>query len=125
MCIRDRGGHSSVRSIRVLRNVVTNYLRFFSGGLLGFLITPVMVHVLGNGNYGLWVTVFSITGYFGLIDQGIRPSLVRFISRDQALGDREALRKAINSAVAMFSVAGVLALGVTFVVAMNFERWFT
>lgn len=114
-----------MRSIRVLRNVVTNYLRFFAGGLLGFLITPVMVHVLGNGNYGLWVTVFSITGYFGLIDQGIRPSLVRFISRDQALGDREALRKAINSAVAMFTVAGVLALGVTFVVAMNFERWFT
>lgn len=114
-----------MRSIRVLRNVVTNYLRFFAGGLLGFLITPVMVHALGNGNYGLWVTVFSITGYFGLIDQGIRPSLVRFVSRDHALGDREALRKAINSAVAMFSVAGILALGVTFVVAMNFDRWFT
>ena len=68
-----------MRSIRVLRNVVTNYLRFFSGGLLGFLITPVMVHALGNGNYGLWVTVFSITGYFGLVDQGIRPSLVRWM----------------------------------------------
>jgi len=113
-----------VRSIRVLRNVVTNYLRFFAGGLLGFLITPVMVHALGNGDYGLWVTVFSITGYFGLIDQGIRPSLVRFVSRDHALGDRDALRGSINSAVAMFSVAGVLALIVSVVVATQFEHWF-
>ena len=43
-----------------------------------------MVHLLGDGDYGLWVTVFSLTGYFGLFDQGIRPSLVRYVSRDHA-----------------------------------------
>jgi O-antigen/teichoic acid export membrane protein len=108
----------------VLRNVVTNYLRFFAGGLLGMVITPIMVHALGDGDYGLWVTVFSLTGYFGLIDQGIRPSLVRFVSRDHALGDQEALRRTVNSALALFGVAGLLTVVVTGVVAGNFERWF-
>ncbi len=113
-----------MRSVRVLRNVVTNYLRFFAGGLLGMVVTPVMVHALGDGDYGLWVTVFSLTGYFGLIDQGIRPSLVRYVSRDHALGDHEGLRRTLNGALALFTLAGLLTLGVTAVVAGNFEHWF-
>lgn len=113
-----------MRSVRVLRNVVTNYLRFFAGGLLGMVITPVMVHALGDGDYGLWVTVFSLTGYFGLIDQGIRPSLVRFVSRDHARGDRDGLSRVLSSALALFTVAGLLTIGVTFVVAANFDHWF-
>jgi O-antigen/teichoic acid export membrane protein len=114
-----------LRSVRVLRNVVTNYLRFFVGGLLGFLITPVMVHLLGDGDYGLWITVFSFTGYFGLIDQGIRPSLVRYVSRDHARGDTDGLSRSINSALALFAAAGVITLLVTLVVASQFHHWFT
>jgi len=114
-----------LRSVRVLRNVVTNYLRFFAGGLLGMIVTPIMVHALGDGGYGLWVTVFSLTGYFGLIDQGIRPSLVRYVSRDHALGDQEGLRRTLNSALALFGVAGIVTLAATFVVAENFQHWFT
>jgi len=114
-----------LRSIRVLRNVVTNYLRLIIGGLLGFLITPVMVHLLGDRDYGLWVTVFSFTGYFGLIDQGIRPSLVRYVSRDHARGDREGLERTISSALALFAIAGVITLLVTVVVASQFQRWFS
>jgi len=114
-----------LRSIRVLRNVVTNYLRLIIGGLLGFLVTPVMVHVLGDRDYGLWVTVFSFTGYFGLIDQGIRPSLVRYVSRDHARGDHEGLERTISSALALFTIAGVITLIVTLVVATQFHRWFS
>jgi O-antigen/teichoic acid export membrane protein len=113
-----------MRSVRVLRNVVTNYLRFFSGGLISFLLTPLMVHLLGDGGYGLWVTVFSLTGYFGLVDQGIRPSLVRYISRHRAAGDEDALARTISSAMALYSLAGVVTLGVTAVVALNFGHWF-
>jgi O-antigen/teichoic acid export membrane protein len=114
-----------LRSIRVLRNVVTNYLRLIVGGLLGFLITPVMVHLLGDRDYGLWVTIFSFTGYFGLIDQGIRPSLVRYVSRDHTRGDHEGLERTISSALALFTIAGLVTLLVTVVVATQFHRWFS
>jgi len=113
-----------MRSVQVLRNVFTNYARFFAGGLISFLLTPVMVHLLGDGSYGLWVTVFSLTGYFGLVDQGIRPSLVRYVSRHKAAGDGDALARTVNSAVALYSGAGVLSLAITAVVAMNFGHWF-
>lgn len=113
-----------MRSVRVLRNVVTNYLRFFIGGLLGLVVTPLMVLLMGDGDYGLWVTVFSVTGYFGLFDQGIRPSLVRYISRDQARGDREGLARTLNSAIVLYTAVGVITLAATVVVAHGFPQWF-
>lgn len=113
-----------MRSVRVLRNVVTNYVRFFIGGLTGFVLTPIMVHWMGDGNYGLWVTVFSLTGYFGLIDQGIRPSLVRYVSRDAARGDTEGLNRTLNTALALFTSVGVLVMAGVAAVAFNFSHWF-
>jgi O-antigen/teichoic acid export membrane protein len=113
-----------LRSLRVLRNAASNYLRFFSGGLISFLLTPLMVHVLGDGGYGLWVAVFSLTGYFGLVDQGIRPSLVRYVARFRAVGDAEALSRTMSSALLMYGSAGVLTLAATGVAAAQFPHWF-
>ncbi len=113
-----------MRSVRVLRNVITNYLRFFAGGAISFLLTPLMVHTLGDGGYGLWVTVFSLTGYFGLVDQGIRPSLVRYVSRAQAAGDDDDLRRTISSAIALYAIAGIVTLAVCAVVSWRFGAWF-
>src|SRR4029077_21231774 len=115
--LRLRRRNVVIRSVRVLKNVLTNYLRFFLAGVIGFLVTPVMVHLLGDGDYGLWVTVFSLTGYFGLFDQGIRPSLVRYVARDHARGDTEGLQRTINTALALFSAVGVVALVITAVMA--------
>lgn len=113
-----------MRSVKVLRNVVTNYLRFLLAGVIGFALTPFMVHAMGDSHYGLWITVFSLTGYFGLFDQGIRPSLVRYVSRDHAAGDQDGLARTINSALALYTAVGALTLVAAFVVAANFARWF-
>ena len=113
-----------MRSIRVLRNVLTNYLRFFSAGVIGFLLTPVMVHALGDGGYGLWVTIFSLTGYFGLFDQGIRPSLVRYVSRDHARGDRDGLSRTLSSAMVLYTVVGLVTFAASVAVALTCGRWF-
>ena len=112
------------RGVRVLRNVVSSYLRFGVSGLMGFLITPVMVHLLGDRDYGLWVTIFSLTGYFGLFDQGIRPSLVRYLSRDHARGDFAGMRRTLSSALALYGGVGVVVLALTVVAAAIFPQVF-
>ncbi len=112
-----------MRSLRVLKNVITNYLRFFLGAVIAFALTPFMVHVMGDRDYGLWITVFSLTGYFGLFDQGIRPSLVRYVSREHAAGDHDALARTISSAFALYSSVGVVTMAVAVVVAMNASSW--
>jgi len=92
--------------------------------VVGVVLTPIMVHTLGDTGYGLWVTIFSLTGYFGLMDQGIRPSLVRYVSRHQAEGDGIALSRTLSSATALYGSVGVVTLLATFVAAANFATWF-
>lgn len=111
------------RTVRVARNAVSNYARFFGNGVVSFLLTPLMVHVLGDGGYGLWVTVFSLTGYFGLVDQGLRPSLVRYVSKERAAGDVDALSRTLTSAMLLYSCAGIVVMGATFVLASGFGHW--
>jgi O-antigen/teichoic acid export membrane protein len=103
--------------------VVTNYARLGLSAAIGFVLTPFMVHHMGDRDYGLWVTVFSLTGYFGLFDQGIRPSLVRYVSRDHALGDHEALARTINTAIVLYTALGVVTMAVAMVVAANASLW--
>lgn len=112
-----------MRSVRVLRNVITNYFRFFLAAVIGFVLTPFLVHNMGDRDYGLWVTVFSLTGYFGLFDQGIRPSLVRYVSREHAAGDHDALARTISSAFGLYTVVGVLTMLAACVVAFNASAW--
>lgn len=112
-----------MRSLRVLWNVITNYLRFFLAAVIGFVLTPLLVHHLGDQNYGLWTTVFSLTGYFGLFDQGIRPSLVRYVSRDHACGNREGLSRTISSAIALYTAVGAITMLVAVFVASRSDVW--
>lgn len=113
-----------MRTIRVLRNIGTNYLRMVVALFVGLVLTPIMVHTLGDTGYGLWVTIFALTGYFGLMDQGLRPSLVRYVSRHQAESDELALSRTLSTAAALYGSVGLLTLVATAIVAANFASWF-
>lgn len=101
------------RSVRVLRNVMTNYGRTLVSGVIGIWLTRFMLHALGKDTYGLWATIFSLTGYFGLFDQGIRPSLVRYLSRDHARGDLDGMRRTVSSALLLYGGVGALVMALT------------
>jgi O-antigen/teichoic acid export membrane protein len=90
---------------------------------VSFLLTPIMVRVLHEDGYGLWVTVFALTGYFGLVDQGLRPSLVRYVSKERAAQDDEALSRTLSSALMLYACAGAVVLAATLVVAQGFGQW--
>ena len=113
-----------MRSIRLLRNIASNYMSMAIGLLVGVVLTPIMVYGLGDADYGLWVAIFALTGYFGLFDRGIRPSLVRYVSKYKANEDADALSSTIGAALTLYTGAGLLTALVTLLVAWQFPVWF-
>src|SRR3954471_24230368 len=100
--------------IRALKNVVSSW-----GGLgvniaVGFFLSPFILHRLGDDAYGLWVLIFSLTGYYGIFDFGIRSSLVRYVSKFQATGDRDELTRLINTSFFTYTCLGLILLLPTF-----------
>src|SRR3984885_5244514 len=99
------------------RQLVTNVgSSWFSLGfdvLVGLFLSPFLLHWLGDTAFGIWVLIFSITGYYGLFDLGIRSSVVRYVSKFTANDDVEDLAKLINTSLFTYSCIGVLSLLVT------------
>jgi len=94
----------------ILRNILSNWAGLLLSVLIGFFLSPFVVHRLGNTGYGLWTLVVSLTGYFGLLDLGIRSSVGRYVARYLARQDRENVNRTVSTAFAMLAVGGLLVL---------------
>jgi O-antigen/teichoic acid export membrane protein len=103
---------------RILRNIFSNWTSYLVTMLVGFLLAPIIVRSLGNTGYGLWTLVISMTGYFGLLDLGIRSSVGRFVTRHLALNDEQNVNRTASTAFAMLACAGFAAFLVTLAIAV-------
>lgn len=104
----------------IIRNVFSNWASYLVTALIGFFLAPMVVHSLGNTGYGLWTLILSLTGYFGLLDLGLRSSVGRFVTRYMALHDEEGVNRTINTALLMLSFGGILAFATTVVTIQFF-----
>jgi O-antigen/teichoic acid export membrane protein len=103
----------------ILRNLFSTWMGYAVTLIVGFLLAPFVVHHLGPSSYGTWTLLTSLTGYFGMLDLGLRASVGRFISRHMTLGDEVSVNSTVTNAFAMLATAGTLALLSTFVFASD------
>jgi O-antigen/teichoic acid export membrane protein len=82
----------------ILRAVATSWLAVLVGAVVGFLLTPYLLHHIGDLEFGLYTLVTTLTGYYGLFDLGVRSAVLRFVSRALALHDREEINRVVASA---------------------------
>ena len=82
---------------QTIKNVTSSWMSLLVNGILGFFLAPFIIHHLGDDAYGLWILICSITGSYGLFDLGIRSSVVRYVSKFHAVGDREELSRLIST----------------------------
>ena len=104
---------SKINKRQIVTNVGSSWFSLGFDVLVGLFLSPFLLHWLGDTAFGIWVLIFSITGYYGLFDLGIRSSVVRYVSKFTANDDVEDLAKLINTSLFTYSCIGVLSLLVT------------
>jgi len=93
-------------------NILTTIVSF----LIAYAMTPVILHRLGNDAYGIWVFlgIFSISGYFSLLDLGLQGAAIKFVAEFFAKKDTDQLQKTISATLTIFlgmgACAGILLL---------------
>jgi O-antigen/teichoic acid export membrane protein len=90
--------------------------------VIAFILSPIVVHELGNRDYGIWEMLLSFCGYFGILELGLGPAIIRYVAREIALQNSEGLTRVFNSAFWGLLSAGLLALGVISLAAVWPER---
>lgn len=93
-------------------------LNFGLGLAVALVMTPIIVHSLGDRTYGLWVIIASFLGYYGLLDLGLSSAVNRHLSRAVGQNDPAEIRGVISTAFFLLSVVGAIALCLSIVFAM-------
>src|SRR5215471_8521694 len=100
---------------QILKNVGSGWFSLGVNVLVGIFLSPFILHHLGDDAFGLWILIFSVTGYYGLFDLGIRSSIVRYVAKYSATGEQEELNRLINTALFSYSGIGMLTMAITLV----------
>jgi len=109
---------------RLVANIFSNWANLFVNIVISFFLAPFVVHSLGDTYYGIWVIMMQFTGYLYLLDFGIRESVIRSVSKLNAVQNFDDLDEILNSSVFLYSAIGLLAFVVSVALAFFFGSIF-
>jgi len=102
---------------QILKNVGSSWFALGVNVLVGIFLSPYILHRLGDEAFGLWILIFSVTGYYGLFDLGIRSSIVRYVARYAATREQAELDRLVSTALATYSCIGAITMAITLAAA--------
>jgi len=81
--------------------------------MVAFYMMPFLVHTLGDTQYGLWVLVGTLTGYYGFLDFGLAAATQRYIAKHLGQQDFEKMNVVISSSLIIYAILGAVILAVS------------
>jgi len=102
---------------QILKNVGSSWSALAVNVLVGIFLSPFILHRLGDVAFGIWVLIFSVTGYYGLFDLGIRSSIIRYVSKYTATGESGKLACFVNTSFFTYTIIGVVSMALTTVLS--------
>jgi O-antigen/teichoic acid export membrane protein len=109
----------------MLRNIGSNWVVIVATMAATYVLTPFVIHALGQEGYGTWTLITAMTGYMSLLALGVPMASVRYLAQHIAEGDVEKINKTIGSCVGLYLMIGGAALligaALTVVFALAFE----
>ena len=100
----------SSRSFILFKNSSYNFLSQGLIIILSLWAIPILVHGMGNEKFGLLALLWSIVGYFSLLDFGISRATTKFLSEAIAHQDKKLSLKIIWISLLIVSLAGLVSL---------------
>jgi O-antigen/teichoic acid export membrane protein len=113
-----------LEKLQIIKNVGSSWFALGINILIGIFLSPFILHHLGDAAFGIWVLIFSLTGYYGIFDFGIRSSIIRFVSKFTATQDLDEVSGLINTAMFVYSCVGAFSLLITLVGCVYIDRIF-
>lgn len=102
---------------QIVRGISLNWVALATSLVVGFFLSPFVVHQLGNIAYGIWTLVVSLISYMGLLDLGLRGAVTRFVSREHTQGKHAEASRAVSAAFWIRLWIGLAAVALSLVLS--------
>ena len=101
-----------------------SYINLGIGTIIPFVYTPIMLKMLGQAEYGLFSLASSAVSYLSLLSFGFGSTIIRYISKYRAEGDKASEERAYGFFLALYCGLAVLVLICGTIIAFNIEPIF-
>ena len=108
----------------LVMNAASNWAALAVNMVIGFFLTPFIIHYIGKSDYGIWALVGSIVGYYGILGLGVANAITPYTARYIGQKDWQALGKFVNTALTFFTSIGLIALIASFTLAAPLASFF-
>ena len=108
----------------IAHSIASNWIGFAVQVAVTFALTPFVLGSLGAEGYGIWSVAVGLSGYYGLLDLGIRAGLTQCIARHHAVGDQDRVNEAVSTGVVALALLGAAGVVTTFLVSSRVSGWF-
>jgi O-antigen/teichoic acid export membrane protein len=95
-------GHS--RSINILKNIFASFFIRGCSIAISLFLVPLTIRYVNPTQYGIWLTLSSIIGWFGFFDIGFGNGLRNKFTEALAKGERELARVYVSTTYAILSI---------------------
>jgi O-antigen/teichoic acid export membrane protein len=103
---------------------VGNYAGTFVTLLIGFFLTPFIIHRLGDAQFGIWSLTGSIVAYLGLLDLGLAPAVAKYLAEYKAQGRDDLVNQVVSTILVLYCGLGVIAFLILFLINLFFISLF-
>jgi len=118
------GAAQTASSSRFVKNVLWTWIGVALTMFAGLVLSPYVIHKLGAEGYGIWALLFSLIGYYGLLDLGIRSALVRYTAFFHAQHEPAKINELINTVIAYYTAGASVLLLISIFISMHADRIF-
>lgn len=108
---------------QLLSGSIMRNLEFFVMVAITFIMSPYIVHSLGDRMYGFWVLIGTFLGYYGLLDFGLSSAVSRFVSKAVGSEEKTEISEIVSTALVVFSLIGVFSVLITFLLYFACSFW--
>lgn len=113
-------GHD--RSVKAKKNIIAESIIKGSSIVISLVTVPLTIHYINPSQYGIWITLSSIIGWFGFFDIGFGNGLRNKFAECIAKGEHEKAKIYVSTTYAILSIIIFVVL-LVFVSINPFLNW--
>jgi O-antigen/teichoic acid export membrane protein len=106
------------------KGALLSYLSIFLTNGIGLLLTPYIIHKLGDSEYGLYTLIGSLIAYIGVLDFGLNNTIIRFVAKYRAQNDKPGEENFLATSLLIYAAISTLIVIAGIALYYNLETLF-
>ena len=107
------------------KGAILSYIQVFLSVVVSMIYVPVLLHFLGQSEYGLYKLSSNITSYLSLISLGLGSAITRYLIKAREEDGKEAEEKMLGLFSRIFQVIAIVTFVVGVILSLILGLWYS